>query len=1816
MNMLIHTVWSRLYLILPLFLLSACHIISEKENTRRTVFAEVVALDQALTYNRFGSFNPYGMIYALKRDVVDTDSCDAKGLNCRPMDESTKPGHVRLRMGKRPRPLVLRVNEGDLLKVKFYNMLIPHQPDASSKETTSRIPSKQFDSLKSVDLHYANLGKAEKEIITLAAEGVEFTAKIEGAAANPLLAGIDGANKYCAVKTSNGDGLLAGAEHGNDWPKSRCASITLSGIAAVSTSSSTQNNIENGLVPIAPGETQSYQWLFDSPKKDQDGQRKQAYLFFSHGAPAGGQGDGGSLVHGLFGVVNVEPADSTWYRSQVTSEVWNKVWITDPKGNKTLDYSAKFNDGTPALNMLQSKGNNEFEIIYGDLNAIIHEGKFSISSDQSNPRKAPAFREFTVVFHDELKTFYADEFVELGSEYSLSGVADGFAVNYGASGMGAILLANRKGIGPSKDCVECAYEEFFLESWVNGDPALLSDYSDDPSNVHHSYLNDRLVFRNLHAGPKETHVFHLHAHQWLAQDGETGTYLDSQTIAPQQGFSYEIYYGGSGNRNETPGDSIFHCHLYPHFAQGMWELWRVHDVLEDGSRRLPDGELSGVDGYSGTHPLTGKISKLAFDNTKLSGTPIPAIVPLPEQAMPPYPTYLNDGIAAERDGFPGYPFYIAGDAGHRTPQAPLDIDKSGGLDRHLIQCPKNAAGESICQRTVSGIPAQQLKSMSGKQVIEHALKTADFSIEMEQIQVKLLPADGTKLEQIAMDFHQQGKIDSTTPQGKPAELKVNGSEPKAGAPFSDPCQGWTFESETFGDRTRQYHVSAIQTDMVVNKAGWHDPQARINVLDEDVDEYEHKRVEHAVPFFFRANSGDCIEFYHTNRTHHNLELDDFQVKTPTDIIGQHIHLVKFDVTASDGSGNGFNYEDGTFSRGAIVERIKAAKGRTFNENDSVTLHQPATDEFQTTIQRWYVDPLLAKTSKCKKLAGQNKAGWKNDPACYDRTIRTVFTHDHFAPSSIQQHGFYSALLVEPRYAEMQHPDGTNMDAENKYTKCKPGQQPDGTFKSCAVGTQAMVIINDDGSEYEGEKNYREFALAVADFALLYDNNKNAEPKGLKGYQQLSANKQQTFAQLNENLKHWQSQHGHPVDPPKLPEAISKNHHNPYLVNYKHEPLPLRIGCNNYKNESEFCTSQSVKQQRSGDEGDMAYAFSSWKHGDPATEIFAGYEGEKVQLRVIQGAQEVQHSLNIHGQRWPREIGNPKSPLVSAQEIGISEHFEMKLGLDNVTRGDPFVDYMYNFGSVDDLWNGAWGMIRNFKGYLDCDSFAKDSSDLEKCQSAMAKLNCKSKKLKNCLKPLPNIERNENGNLLVNNRNEFVVGGDNTCPKNATRHVTFYIDAVDISQWLGDEKFNTAYDSQLRDPDSLAFILLDRKINKPDQGFPSPKLREINTIKKKLAERYRQQQNIEPLVLRANAGDCIQVVLYNHLHNHLAKEQIDKVGDALMPKIVPLNVEADAISGSSDVKPSSMVTIHPQLVAHNVATQDGAAIGFNNEGQLVPGMDGRGNPFRVYYWYAGTVEIEAGELVAKPRELGAINLVSFGDIVNHPPHGLFGALIIEPENTTYHHVETGELLAKGDGVRAEIRYREQDKKKPFKEFVVFYRDGMNLHYLSDDGQSIPVPNCPICDDSYDRGEKGINYNSAPFWLRLGQKPQQPADATGTQRWFLPDLNGAYFPRIFFSEDDQPVPTPKFVAREGDEVRFRVLQPAGRARQRSFLVYGHDFPDLLTYFGSPHAPLMSVGKAITADIKSAKPGHWLYRDGPNHFWSGGAWGVFDVEPVKSQ
>ncbi|MDY7096353.1 MAG: copper oxidase, partial [Acidobacteriota bacterium] len=916
----------------------------------KVVTAKVVALDQPWAWNRYGALEPQGMIYALRHDVVPASFNPTNPGAC--YSGSLQYGDVKLREDKRPRPIVLRVNEGDCLRVEFQNLL-------ASTPVDDEQPHTRAASFHIVGLQLRNIIRD------------------------------DGAN--IGQNGAGGNGI------------------------------------------VQPGGSVVYEYI---------AAREGSYVVHSMGAPVGGEGDAGSISPGLFGAVTVEPEGSEWYRSQVTEAILDSTRLDTDGGYPIIDYSERYTasedclrQGRPKLNMIDPITQ---EIAHSDLTAIItgsgggnfgpgYPGKTDVYPNRGEP-----FREFTIIFHDEIAAVQAfPQFYDDELEFTLHSARDAFAINYGTGGIGAEILANRLGVGPVHECVECLYEEFFLTSWAVGDPSMVVDvpanfpcdldtldpdpssgidpcepdkgpkatvalYPDDPSNVYHSYLNDHVKFRNLHAGSDDHHVFHLHAHQWMRSPrDEDSTYLDSQAIGQGSAFTYEIAYEGSGNRNKTAGDSIFHCHFYPHFAQGMWSMWRVHDVLElgtelddkgrpaPGSRALPDGEIA-------------------------AGTPIPGVVPIPNQPMAVLPAAVQivagqvdiiedpDKLrerlkAGQRDEvFPGYPFYIPGIAGHRPPHPPLDTLDDGGLARHVV---------------------------NGPGVADSAQTRLDFHKHLLSIPVEPRDETGEPVEKLAMDFHNNPSgYQQPLPNGSLSlkNFALNKGKAVRGAPYADPC---IEDDGTPITDLRTYKAADIQLDVVLNKSGWHFPQQRIITLLDDVQP-TLDGTRPPEPFFFRAHSGQCIEFQLTNFVPYEYELDDFQVRTPTDILGQHIHLVKFDVTSSDGGGNGFNYEDGSFSPEEVQSRILAI--RDFNGCDEgATDPGPSFDcpvarphprfgsgpdvncngfpdylGAQTTVQRWWADPVLISKG-------------------YDQTLRTVFTHDHFGPSTHQQVGLYAGLVVEP-----------------------------------------------------------------------------------------------------------------------------------------------------------------------------------------------------------------------------------------------------------------------------------------------------------------------------------------------------------------------------------------------------------------------------------------------------------------------------------------------------------------------------------------------------------------------------------------------------------------------------------------------------------------------------------------------------------------------------------------------------------------------------------------------------------------------------------
>jgi hypothetical protein len=50
---------------------------------------------------------------------------------------------------------------------------------------------------------------------------------------------------------------------------------------------------------------------------------------------------------------------------------------------------------------------------------------------------------------------------------------------------------------------------------------------------------------------------------------------------PETGHTIEFLFG-AGSQQGAIGDAIFHCHLYPHFHEGMWGITRTFDRRQTG----------------------------------------------------------------------------------------------------------------------------------------------------------------------------------------------------------------------------------------------------------------------------------------------------------------------------------------------------------------------------------------------------------------------------------------------------------------------------------------------------------------------------------------------------------------------------------------------------------------------------------------------------------------------------------------------------------------------------------------------------------------------------------------------------------------------------------------------------------------------------------------------------------------------------------------------------------------------------------------------------------------------------------------------------------------------------------------------------------------------------------------------------------------------------------------------------------------------------------------------------------------------------------
>jgi hypothetical protein len=1189
--------------------------------------------------------------------------------------------------------------------------------------------------------------------------------------------------------------------------------------------------------------------------------------------------------------------------------------------------------------------------------------------------------------------------------FTLAGVKDQFMINYGSGGIGSEIIANRLHTGPMHDCTDCAYEEFFLSSSTVGDPALLVNfpantgieqcdptnilddscwripavdndgdgipdtggangpvrfinpttddvdvadnyalYQADPYNVHHAYLGDATKIRNTHAGSFEQHIFHLHNQQWqFNPSDDNANYLDAQEIMPGSGHTYELINGGAGNRNKTVGDAIFHCHFYPHFAQGMWYHVRIKDVMETGTVLA----VSGVDadGNPGFHPakdpITGKtawglrsgkpaVGARALPDGELpDGVPIPAIVPLPGKAMPPMPAKVRvaavdrgehtifdgrkgpDGIPDSSQAFvdrtsvagpdgelgsaddvsPGYPFWLAanecgpdqviedadgnllplkdrkcpqGTVGQRMPTPPLDMLSEAGAIALKAQSGDTGMWKDVHPAQAGGwdggLPRHSLLGYVSGGLSKDTQNRLDFRKVIEMSPPVYFPEIGTDLEQVAMRTHMVRERQSAANKlaggiVQTDTFTMNGAPPVPGGPFQDPCiddkgarllkdkvGDWfdgdgnpeTFNtkggSEFHSQNPRTYRIANIQIDAVFNKVGYHYPQERIIALWGDVEPTINKQ-RPPEPLVMRFNTFDCGKLLHANLVPHEYELDDFQVRTPTDIIGQHIHLPKWDLTTNDGAANGWNYEDGALAPGIVKERVIAINhfneyagtvvgpnctakaglagdktkcplpgqlapidltgfapvstidtgdpasnlgaeicidqdGISDNGNEHCYIEMtaakhpffanapgnPQTDLYlgaRTVIQRILVDPVV------------NVAG-------VDRGLGLTFSHDHYGPSTFQQIGLYSTILAEPAGSTWVH----NESGEDLY-----GRQVDDP--TCTVNCtdggptswQAAILPPagpKNGSNVKSEliKDHREFYFEMSDFQHAYEPQEaadyvGADPDGIPKLTQIIQPDpfDVTQAKAPALKDSWRQAVNPPLKlksvpfpdvvtaenacpgpagnyDPNIPrpcvEAINISHSSMFVVNYRNEPVGLRV----FDPDKKGPDGQDGAQA-DGDKGDLAFALQTRtdreipqlntslgntpyptpsycasstngdgincdrRPGDPFTPIMRAHEFDEVKIKVQVGATEEQHQTTFHGLKWLSNGSgfgrSPNSGWRNFQSHGISEQFSLQMPIipDRQNVGNE-TDYLYAQDATrDGFWTGTWGLIRNY-----------------------------------------------------------------------------------------------------------------------------------------------------------------------------------------------------------------------------------------------------------------------------------------------------------------------------------------------------------------------------------------------------------------------------------------------------------------------------------------------------------------------------------------
>ncbi|HEY7201097.1 MAG TPA: multicopper oxidase domain-containing protein, partial [Candidatus Dormibacteraeota bacterium] len=261
-----------------------------------------------------------------------------------------------------------------------------------------------------------------------------------------------------------------------------------------------------------------------------------------------------------------------------------------------------------------------------------------------------------------------------------------------------------------------------------------------------------------------------------------------------------------------------------------------------------------------------------------------------------------------------------------------------------------------------------------------------------------------------------------------------------------------------------------------------------------------------------------------------------------------------------------------------------------------------------------------------------------------------------------------------------------------------------------------------------------------------------------------------------------------------------------------------------------------------------------------------------------------------------------------------------------------------------------------------------------------------------------------------------------CTSSSTPTKTFNVSAINLKI-----TYNHFGDN---DPNAFMYVL--------DQNIQAVRAQEASG----LVSTGLREDPIQPLVLRANLGDCVVINFTNRL------TQGPLPDDATTPLAAP------------------PVSIHVHGVAYE-STSAGGAVGNDPNSFAAPGAS---ITYRVF------LDPALGE--------GAKLFHSHGDSRQLTTHGLFGAIIAEPAGSTFLDPQTAQPLNGQSNWEAIIQMPAGSGTPTFREFAIIYHEVGDEEFKSRNSAGQELPRIDNFTTAYRPASRAINYRSEPFFDRMG------------------------------------------------------------------------------------------------------------------------------------